>query len=1618
MGNSYEEARKRLAGGGVQTQTPETWLTSYRATKKKKIRGGLDPFKDEEWQNLDKEYDRLTGILTQKDAERQETRAGGDEVEYKHRSLEWEALKQQRSLLRALQKSMVDSKRTEYAVQKGMVEPGKEEQAARYVDFAKDREMTLQEYVKDYGGKAQAIADMPMPGKGKMSDETLTKITDINRRLMQKDMTMQVLNAINNQGELLTRKDIKGTVFGKQIEKNLANRSELIKSAAQVTGATTPKQIEDILGKRPDEFVKKSWWDNRYNPLRQGFKVMQGAGGMAGGGLEALSASILDPDNMSPQMRDDTGFVDKYRKVPVLGQIGAFAEGWGRAFNDPWQGSPSKTATWMKEMSRGEVALPKQVSDILKYAVPAYSLANAGNPDPKLGLGFLRNKAVNPIAATAFDIVTDPLNLLSGAGALTGKGKSLMSLVNATDKAAGYVGAMETAKALPYLKRAENLALKMGKLKTVDDTAPLLSRVTALEDVAKFPRRADEAIREGYKVALSLRKPFQRERIAADLPDWLRSAEATAAKPFSGMMEAVRANPASKTWANMWNAQPFMTDEVLETKKQEKISKTLINELTEERARGIAPLAKNLPMEGNAKVDDFRRGLIGIEDLNDDERALSLATTVNNETDLLKEVDRGLMDRRLANYNEGVYADTGKRRLIDRLQGPFNREAWQREGQQLPPFKTYLDKGADPETIRVYEESFPAAKLKLKPEGLQVRGRFGWDTAPGTDVPKEISSAGTPFWPAAEKTVDSRAEAIQRFGPLYQTGIADQAMARGLTSITGRAEQGFLETLARRLGTEVPDATTEEGQALLAQMGNNWGKIKYKTGKRLPEEVPYYDDRGLKAAYADDFGQRLAAQPSGTDVNALMRSMNPKANRDDIISNLRQRLFPQGYTVAPGEEALGVGLGSDRMRIWQSIKDGTADLSDPQIAKMVDEMGGIPPGAIDAIQPRGTQKMIADKLRGSGLPGYDTLRYDDAGRVARSLDPQDLRFLNQYTTEPGDIRKAISQFRQSPKEIRGVQKELGDEMIARSQGLAPRGEMLGKATTTERLVPKDVLGYLKSQEPVNSVGERIMSKTFDPATNWWKGVATAWRPGFHGRNAISNLWQQNIAGMNPLDPQTWGSQGQAAEVVAGKGLDKVIDIPGMGQKSLGELKETARGLGMMPGGIYAENVMDTKRMLDLAETTLGHRMGQSLKKSYNPFSHEFPLTTAGRATGRGIENQSRVALWLENLKRTGDPLAAAEKTQKFLFDYSDLSRMERRGMRRVVPFWAWTRKNLPLQLEMMAKTPEKYSHLLRMQQASRESGLDEFGKEKIQAMEKFMPSFMKDQFSTLTPFSSGGNPLYFNPNLPFQDITKLRDFTKLFDPEENQNVLFNINPLLKLPLAMAFGAKSSIGGMPKGLQYASPRAGGALNAITKGINYIKPGADILPPASPAINKWNSMPSETVPNWYSFLLQNVPLMNDINQMLRTDKPDQAYQLLSRLAGVKFAPLDWGKEFESKSESEAAGLTDIIKNMNMQGTIDTKVDQFKPPALKAPPAAQTLYDFMLERGLPSNQQGYDRAKILYDMTHGDFGPGRWPTLEDIKMYHKVKVKMSLPSFDKRTGTWYKPSQKTLPEIMWNQ
>lgn len=81
------------------------------------------------------------------------------------------------------------------------------------------------------------------------------------------------------------------------------------------------------------------------------------------------------------------------------------------------------------------------------------------------------------------------------------------------------------------------------------------------------------------------------------------------------------------------------------------------------------------------------------------------------------------------------------------------------------------------------------------------------------------------------------------------------------------------------------------------------------------------------------------------------------------------------------------------------------------------------------------------------------------------------------------------------------------------------------------------------------------------------------------------------------------------------------------------------------------------------------------------------LLKAGEAAYKKVEYYNRVAPYLELRAQGLTAGEAAQRVKMAQFDYADLTNFERSVMKRVIPFYTFSRKNLPYQLRMLIENP-------------------------------------------------------------------------------------------------------------------------------------------------------------------------------------------------------------------------------------------------------------------------------------------------------------------------------------------
>ena len=313
-------------------------------------------------------------------------------------------------------------------------------------------------------------------------------------------------------------------------------------------------------------------------------------------------------------------------------------------------------------------------------------------------------------------------------------------------------------------------------------------------------------------------------------------------------------------------------------------------------------------------------------------------------------------------------------------------------------------------------------------------------------------------------------------------------------------------------------------------------------------------------------------------------------------------------------------------------------------------------------------------------------------------------------------------------------------------------------------------GLVASPEVVKTVDKYItgikpeelkpMLKAFDNVQNWWKSQALL-SPMYHTRNFAGNLWNNFLGGVsNPI------AYKKAMALQFGKNLDDVALVTANGQKYTGtQVLELAKQNGVMGRGQFSGDIAQTLQ----DEMYTAKEMAKKLE-GYNPLSQSNVLFKGNREIGSAVENNSKLAHFIQKLEDGYSAKSAAQSVKKYLFDYADLTDTEKKIFKRIAPFYTWTRKNIPLQIENLFVNPEKWSLVPKVVNAI-ESG------SKDPKTEKYMSYYLKSNIPVKVGQDKNGNYQYFMLGSWLPSAQAIDFLSQPLD-----NIFSMASPLAKAPL--------------------------------------------------------------------------------------------------------------------------------------------------------------------------------------------------------------------------------------------
>ena len=305
------------------------------------------------------------------------------------------------------------------------------------------------------------------------------------------------------------------------------------------------------------------------------------------------------------------------------------------------------------------------------------------------------------------------------------------------------------------------------------------------------------------------------------------------------------------------------------------------------------------------------------------------------------------------------------------------------------------------------------------------------------------------------------------------------------------------------------------------------------------------------------------------------------------------------------------------------------------------------------------------------------------------------------------------------------------------------------------LLPEQIVKHVEETYKVLTSDEATKGflKIYDKALGFWKGSVTGWFPAFHVRNSIGGVFNNFIAGVkNPArylqgDQIARGAKGSITTTLGTK-------------YTYQQIKEIAEKLGVVGQPGYLDVMREVEK--DVGKGAVGKLM--DLPKNAMEIT----------------ENRLRLPLFVDRLIKGDAPEQAAKSVFQFHFDYAPeaLAPFEQNIMKRLLPFYRWTRGNIPLQLEQMVKQPGKYAAIGKF--------VDNLQVDKEKAKEEFqyLPPYMREGLPVRLGEKNGFSQYLYGLGLPVEDINRLYKGS----PQRTlASMVGELSPILKYPIEAATG---------------------------------------------------------------------------------------------------------------------------------------------------------------------------------------------------------------------------------------
>lgn len=332
---------------------------------------------------------------------------------------------------------------------------------------------------------------------------------------------------------------------------------------------------------------------------------------------------------------------------------------------------------------------------------------------------------------------------------------------------------------------------------------------------------------------------------------------------------------------------------------------------------------------------------------------------------------------------------------------------------------------------------------------------------------------------------------------------------------------------------------------------------------------------------------------------------------------------------------------------------------------------------------------------------------------------------------------------------------------------------------------------------------------WDKVTNLFKTALTTVFPAFHSRNLMSGLFNQWRDGaLSPtalgeamavirggsITPETAAKvfPGLTAEQATTQLLKEAIANKVAFVRDARQTSDVVGQLASRPGGMLPSQVPEVGGAVrplsdDVGGFLEGFKGGGPRDTSWrDPLAiagvkgdvDKFTPVVQGRKLGNTVEDFNRLSHYLSRRSMGDTPEAASMAVRKYQIDYSNATGFEQAVMKRLFPWYSFSRGNLPPLLSDLATKPGKLAATMHVVTGSREPG-------------EFVPPWVAEGAAMALGEGDGTKRFISSFGLPVEDeLVKTVGAVAQGDLSRTLQQAFGMaQPFVKLPAELATGTQ-------------------------------------------------------------------------------------------------------------------------------------------------------------------------------------------------------------------------------------